>query len=135
MASIELKNRETLVVRLHGWDRLWALRRSLEVPLSHVASVRAHPREAWFDDVIVDSWSGVGTYERGWIAAGVIRLADGPSFYDVRDPERVVAIDLVGEAIRHIVVEVDGEPEQVARDVREALGERTLLTAVAEAPR
>jgi hypothetical protein len=93
MVSIEL-TKDDLVVHVHGWDKLRALRSSLTIPLGHVTGVRVHPREAHFDDVIVDSWRGVGTYIPGKLAAGTCFVAGGRVFFDVRDPTRVIAIDV-----------------------------------------
>jgi hypothetical protein len=73
MASIEITRTE-LVIRMRGWNALFAMRGSLRVPLSHILAVRARPREAYFDDVIVESWRGVGTYVRRAIDAHGPRL-------------------------------------------------------------
>jgi len=122
MASIQVTSRE-VVVRLRGWDRVLAMRGTLRFPRSHVLGVRAHPEEARFDEAIVDSWRGRGTYVHAKVAAGIVHLADGPSFYSVRRPERAIALDLDGEAMRHLVVEVDGEtPESAAGRIASALG-------------
>jgi hypothetical protein len=122
MVTIEVTRRE-VVVRLRGWDQVLAMRSTLRIPLSHVRKVRACPEEARYDDVIVDTWRGMGTYFPYRLAAGVVHLADGPSFYSVRRPERAIALDLDGEAMRHVVLEVDGEsPESVAQRIERALG-------------
>ena len=113
MASIEITPHE-LVVRLHGLDRLLAARGHLTVPLAHVIGVRARGREAHFDEVIVETSRGVGTYLRGRVAAGSMMLADGRSFFDVHDPEKAVVIDLESEPYRHIAVQVDDEPPESA---------------------
>jgi hypothetical protein len=122
MASIEVTKRE-VVVRLRGWDRLLAMRSTLRIPLARVRQVRARPLEAHYDDAIVDTWRGIGTYFPNKVAAGVCHLADGPSFYAVRDPERSIAIDLEGHAMRHVVLELDDEPpESAAQRIASALG-------------
>jgi hypothetical protein len=124
MVSIEI-TRQDLVVRIRGWDRVRALRSTLSVPLAHVTGVRTRPREAHFDDVIVESWRGVGTYRSGSFAAGSVFLADGRAFYDVHDPEKAIAIDLTSEPIRRVVVEVGDEaPEVAALRIRNALARR-----------
>src|SRR5580693_4436716 len=53
------------------------------------SGVRTHPREARFDEVIVDSWRGVGTYKPGNMAVGTVFLRDGRSFFDVHHAENV----------------------------------------------
>jgi hypothetical protein len=121
MVSIELTLDE-LVVHVHGWDKLHAMRSSLTVPLGHVTGVRLDPPEARFDDAIVDSWRGVGTYVPGKLAAGTCFVSDGRAFFDVRDPTRAIAIDLHSEGVQHIVVELsDEEPEHAAERIRRVL--------------
>ncbi len=122
MASIQVTRRE-VVVRLRGWDRLLAMRSTLRIPLGRVRQVRARPEDARYDDAIVDTWRGVGTYVPNKLAAGVCHLADGPSFYSVRDPERSISIDLDGHPMRHIVLELDDEPpESAVQRIASALG-------------
>jgi hypothetical protein len=124
MVTIEL-TRDDLVVHVQGWDKVRAMRSTVTVPLAHVTGVRAHPEEAYFDDAIVESWRGIGTYVPGKVAAGTLFLADGRSFFDVHDPRRAIAIDLVGEQLLHLVVEVDGEtPQAVAERIESAIRER-----------
>ncbi len=116
-ASIELKEGE-LIVHIHGWDKVRAMRGTLSVPLAHVTGARAHPEEAWFDDVIVNSFSGVGVYIPGLLAVGTVDLADGRSFFDVHDPKKAIAIDLQHEHLQHLVVELDDEtPEEAVHRI------------------
>jgi hypothetical protein len=127
MASIEITPSE-LIVHLHGWDKLLAMRGSVRIPLSHVRGARARPPEAYFDDVIVDSWRGVGTYVPHKVAAGMVYLADGPSFYTVHDPKRAIAIDVEGENVRHVVAQIDDEaPEEVATRIQHAIEKRAAV--------
>ncbi len=123
MVSIELTNGD-LIVHVHGWDKLHALRSSLTIPLGHVTGVRMHPKEAHFDDVIVDSWRGVGTYIPGKLAAGTCFVSDGRAFFDVRDPSRAIAIDVQGEGVQHIVVELsDEEPQHAVERIERMIGQ------------
>jgi hypothetical protein len=121
MASIEITPHD-LVVRVHGVDRLLALRSSVSVPLAHVAGVREHAAEADFDRAVRDSGRGVGTFVRGRVAAGTLRLPDGRSFYDVHDPDKAIVVDLRSEPFEHLVLQIDSEsPEAAARRIRDAL--------------
>jgi hypothetical protein len=124
MASIEITAHD-LVVRVHGVDRVLALRSSVTVPLAHVAGVREHAEEANYDDAVKDSGRGIGTFVRGRVAAGILRLPDGRSFYDVHDPRKAIVVDLRSEPFEHLVVQVDGEsPEAAAERIRDALHRR-----------
>lgn len=133
MASIEITPHD-LVVRVHGVDRVLALRSSVSVPLAHVAGVREHAAEANFDDAVRDSGRGIGTFVRGRVAAGSLRLPDGRAFYDVHDPRRAIVVDLRSEPFEHLVVQVDGEsPEAAARRIRAALDRRVARSEAIEA--
>lgn len=121
MASIEI-TRSELIVRLHGWNRVLAMRGTLRIPLSQVKAVRAQPAEANYDDVIVEPWRGVGTYVPRKVACGLVHLADGPSFFDVRDPKRAIALDVDHDDMRHVVVQIDDEaPEDTVRRIERAI--------------
>lgn len=110
-------------------DRLLALRSRVTVPLGHVLAVREHAAEADFDS-IADCSRGVGTFIRGRVAAGSLRLPDGRAFYDVHDPHRAIVVDLKGETFEHLVVEIDDEPpEAAAGRIRGALEHRASMRA------
>ena len=112
MASVELKQ-GSLIVHIRGWDKLLAMKSSLEIPLSHVTGARARPPEGRYDDAVIESWRGIGTFVRGRVAAGTMQLKDGTSFYDVHNPENAIAIDVEHETVKHVVVEIDDEPPEV----------------------
>lgn len=49
----------------------------------------------------------------------------GWAFYEVHDPEKTIAIDLVGERLRRAVIEVEGQtPEQAAEAIRAAIASK-----------
>jgi hypothetical protein len=121
MVSIEISEGE-LIVRVHGWHKVLAMRGVLRIPLSHVRAVRARPKEAYFDNVIIEGWRGIGTYVPRKLAAGLVYTKDGPSFYDVNDPERTIALDIDGERVRHVVVQLGSEaPDDAVRRIRRAI--------------
>ena len=130
MASIELTPRE-LILRVHGVDRVLAMRSSVSVPLTHVDGVREHAAEADFDNAVRDSGRGIGTFVRGRLAAGTLRLPDGRAFYDVHDPGKAIVVDLRSEFFEHLVVEIDDEPpETTARRIRDAIARRDAVSEV-----
>lgn len=86
-----------------GWDKMWALKSRLEIPLAHITSVRVDPEPArgW--------WHGFrmpGTQIPGVLTAGTFYQHDGAVFYDVHDPEHTIVIELDHEHYRRLVVEV-----------------------------
>lgn len=95
-----------------GLHKLWALKRRIEVPLTHVTSVRADASAA---SGLWKGWRLPGTYLPGVITAGSF-FRDGTwTFYDVVDGARTVVIDLDGERYRRLIVEVADPEKEVAR--------------------
>ena len=96
---------------VEGWDKLWALRSSLEIPLSHVTSARADPEPArgW--------WHGLriaGTQVPGLLTAGNFYQDKGWVFYDVHDPEKTIVLELDHEHYKRLVIEVADPAATVA---------------------
>lgn len=92
---------------IEGWDKLWALKSQLEIPLEHIVSVRADPDPArgWFHGIRLP-----GTQIPGLITAGSFYWSDGVVFYDVHDPEHAIVVELNHEHYNRLVVEVE-DPE------------------------
>ena len=106
---------------VEGWDKLWALKSQLEIPIAHIRAARADPEPArgW--------WHGFrlpGTQIPGILTAGTFYQSDGFVFYDVHDPESTVVIDLDHEHYKRLVIEVANPADVVAR----------LNSAIATAP-
>ena len=102
---------------VEGWDKLWALKSQLEIPVAHIQAVRADPEPArgW--------WHGLrlpGTQIPGLLTAGSFYQSDGFVFYDVHDPERTVVIDLDHEHYQRLVIEV-ANPAGVVETLRSAI--------------
>lgn len=105
---------------VEGWDKLWALKSQLEIPLAHITSVRADPEPArgW--------WHGFkmpGTQIPGVLTAGTFYQSDGAVFYDVHDPERTVVLELDHEHYTRLVIEVE-HPDATVAALRVALAKR-----------
>lgn len=102
---------------VEAWDKLWALKSHLEIPLSHIRSARVDPEPArgW--------WHGLrlpGTQIPGVLTAGTFYQGDGAVFYDVHDPERTVVIELTHEHYQRLIIEVD-DPSGVAASLNAAV--------------
>ena len=100
-----------------GWDKLWALKSRLEIPLAHIRSVRIDPEPArgW--------WHGFrmpGTQIPGVLTAGTFYQHDGAVCYDVHDPEHTIVIELDHEHYRRLVVEV-ADPAAAVRLLEDAM--------------
>jgi hypothetical protein len=106
-----------LSLHVRGADKLWAFKSSLEIPLIHIAGVRADPEIAlsWYHGVRMP-----GTNVPGAITAGTF-YQDGKSvFWDVHHPEKTIVIDLHDERFSELVVEV-ADPDAAVELIRTAL--------------
>ena len=97
---------------VEGWDKVWALKSQLEIPLEHIQSVRVDPEAArgW--------WHGFrlpGTQIPGVITAGTFfTTSEGFVFYDVHDPDNTIVLELTHEQYKRLVVEVENPTDAVA---------------------
>ena len=94
-----------------SWDKLWALRSQLEIPIAHIRSVRLDPAPArgW--------WHGLRmprTQIPGVPTAGTFYQPDVVVFYDVHDPARTIVIELEHEHYTRLVMELEDPPAAVA---------------------
>lgn len=100
---------EALEVQVNGWDRVWALKSHLTIPIAHVVGAAPAGDEAR------RVWHGLrlpGTNIPGVITAGTFLKHGGRVFWDVRHADRAVAIQLRDDEYSELVVEVD-DPEAV----------------------
>jgi hypothetical protein len=109
---------ERLVVRLSGWDRLWALSAGVVVPLGAVTGVRPVPRAAAYAGH--DGLRMPGTFWPGLIKAGTyLSRSTGRSFWCVHRAEQVLLVELDGQPYDRLVLEVD-QPAEVSRTIARA---------------
>jgi hypothetical protein len=106
-----------LTLNVRGGDKLWAFKGSLEIPLAHVASVRADPEVArgWYHGIRLP-----GTNLPGVITA-VTFYQDGQRvFRDVHHPESTIVIDLHDQRFHQVIVEV-ADPQKAVRLIQSSL--------------
>jgi hypothetical protein len=104
-------NGDRIRFEVEGWDKLWALKSELEIPLSHITGVRFDPEAArgW--------WHGLrlpGTNIPGILTAGTFLQGDGFVFYDVHDPDRTIVLDLDHERYKKLIIEVEDTESTIA---------------------
>ena len=106
-----------LILHVRSADKLWALKSSLEIPLAHIASVRADPGVArgWYHGIRMP-----GTNVPGVITAGTFYQDGKRVFWDVHHPENTIVIDLHDERYSELVVEVD-DPDRAVRLIQSAM--------------
>ncbi|NNH75575.1 hypothetical protein HLB23_37970 [Nocardia uniformis] len=116
MAEVRTEGR-TLVVEPQGWHRLWTLKRRVVIPLSEVRGVELDPELARKPRGIRFG----GTYLPRVITAGTYLHKGKRTFWDVRNPEKAVVIELSDGKYARVVVEVE-RPDRVVSKLRTAIG-------------
>lgn len=93
-----------LTLHVRGADKLWAFKSSLEIPLAHIAGVRADPEIArgWYHGIKMP-----GTNLPGVITAGTFYQDGKRVFWDVHSPDETIVIELHDERYNELVVQVD----------------------------
>ena len=99
-----------LLLHVRGADKLWAFKSSLEIPLEHVAGIKADPEKArgWFHGLKMP-----GTNIPGVITAGTFYQDGKRVFWDVHNPDNTVVIELRDERYNELVVEVASPLETI----------------------
>ena len=118
MALVDLTAAEgKLMLHVRGADKLWAFKSSLEIPLVHVAGVRADPEVArgWYHGIRLP-----GTNVPGVITAATFYQDGKRVFWDVHHPEKTIVIDLHDERYNELIVEVD-DPDAAVKLIQNAL--------------
>jgi hypothetical protein len=103
MADVTIEDGQ-LRVELEGLHKVWALKNTISVPVSHIVSASAGPIPK------ADRPKGIrapGTQIPGVFAAGTWRHHGEKVFWDVRDPERAVVVELRDESYTRLVLEVE----------------------------
>ena len=112
---------DRIVLAVEGWDKLWALRSRLEIPLAHIkhAHVDSAPAMGLFQGLKV-----AGTEFPGLFRAGTFYQDGGLVFWDVRHPDRTIVIELEHEHYRKLIVEVE-DPDQAVRQINSMIPARS----------
>jgi len=92
-----------LILHVRGADKLWAFKSSLEIPLEHVAGIRADPSVAhgWYHGIRLP-----GTNVPGVLTAGTFYQHGQRVFWDVHNPDNTIVIELHDERYNELIVEV-----------------------------
>jgi hypothetical protein len=111
---------EHAIFRVEGFDKLWAMRSRLDIPLQHITHVEQNA------DQVGRWWHGFkirGADLPGLFAVGTFYFHGELVFWDVRDPTRTIIVSLEHERHKKLIIEVDDPAETVTR-LRNALPHR-----------
>jgi hypothetical protein len=118
MARVSIAGDE-LIVDVEGLDKLWALKSRLTVPLANVRGATADPG-------IVREPKGLrvpGTHVPGVIVAGSFYTEGERVFWDVRDGDKAIVIELGDEKYARLVIEVE-DPRRTVEMIERAVQHR-----------
>lgn len=106
-----------LALHVKGADQLWAFKSSLEIPLEHIAGIRADPSVAhgWFHGIKMP-----GTNIPGVLTAGTFYHHGRRVFWDVHHPDKTIVIELKDDRYDELIVEV-ADPAAAVEMVQSAL--------------
>ncbi|GAA2243465.1 hypothetical protein GCM10010232_33090 [Streptomyces amakusaensis] len=99
-----------LIVEITGMNRVWALKKRLDIPLAHVRGATADPGIAMEPKGI----RAPGTHFPRFITSGTFYKDGERVFWDVRDSSKAVVVELAGERYTRLVVQVDDPRATVA---------------------
>ena len=108
-----------LVFEIHGVDVILAIRHTISVPLSHVASVTTDTVK-WqpFQQLRV-----AGTSLPGVIKDGMFLSNEGLLFFEMHDPNKCITVSLKNEKFKKIIFEVQ-DKEHAAKAIQDAIDNR-----------
>lgn len=116
MVEIEIEAGKA-IFKVKGWDKLWALKSSLEIPLSHIQD--AFPDPALVME-LTDSLKLIGTSIPTLFRAGTFYTHGDLVFWDVRHPEQSLVVVLTHEFFKKLIIEVT-DPVADAAMIRNAI--------------
>ncbi|MFD2112206.1 hypothetical protein [Thiorhodococcus fuscus] len=110
---------ETLCVEMIGWHKIWSFKGQISVPIGHVESIRMGGEEArdWLSGIKL-----IGARVPKLIKAGTFRTHGEQVFWDVRDPDKAVMIDLHDEKFAKLIIEV-ADPQAAIAEVEQAIAQ------------
>lgn len=110
MVSVK-RNFNSVIFEVQGWDKVFAFKSSLEIPVEHIITVYAAPD---IEINFLDSIKLLGTSIPKIFRAGTFYQQNEIIFWDVHNTENVIVIELEHEHFKKLVIEVDNPAEAIA---------------------
>lgn len=112
---------DRVIFEIEGWDKFWALKSRLEIPLDHIKSVSVDEEAAkgW--------WHGVklgGSDLPGVITAGTFYAKGRLVFFDTHTPDHTIVVELDDhEKYDRLILQVP-DPTATAAAINKVLARR-----------
>jgi len=103
---------DAAIFEVQGFHKVWALKHRLKIPLAHIKKVLVDP------DIMTGLWQRVRTPGKrvpGLLIAGTFYNAGTCSFWDVRNKQNAIVVELAGESYHQLIIEVKDPSAEVAR--------------------
>ena len=110
-------NEDKIIFEVKGWDKLWAFKGSLEIPVAHIKDVYADPDCAmgWLDGIKL-----IGTGLPNIFKAGTFYQQGKLVFWDVHNAANAIAVKLEHEHFDKLIIEV-AEPNEAIAMIKNAI--------------
>ena len=111
MVKISIED-DQAVFEVEGFDKLWALRSRLQIPLAHITNIDTNA------DHVGRWWHGfkiLGTDVPGLLGAGTFYYHGEVVFWDVHDPAKAIILSLDHERYKKLIIEVADPAEALER--------------------
>jgi hypothetical protein len=116
MVAVSIEG-DSLLCEVEGMHKIWACKSRLEIPLEHVVGVqiRSESTQKWWH-----GWKIAGTDVPGLFAAGLFEFNGKWVFWDVRNPDNAIEIQLRDEKYSSLLIEVE-DPDATATLIQSAI--------------
>lgn len=118
MAVEVTRSGDDLVFTIHGIDKLFTFTGSLTIPAVHVSSVSKAPEMSRQDIGLKLVGAGIP----GLIRAGTYSGKDGLAFWDVKNYDKAIMLELHDERYARLFLEVE-DPEKAIALIQDAIAE------------
>jgi hypothetical protein len=111
---------DSMTFEVEGWDKLWAFKSRLEIPITHVKGARVD------DEAAKGWWHGVklgGSDLPSVITAGTFYRKGRMVFFDVHKPENTIIVDLDHEDYDQLILQVRN-PDTEVQMINDAVARR-----------